>query len=57
MFSVHCPRHGTRVLLSERRIEGIDPVDDGLVVRWRCRCGQDGQFHTGRPRRRTDIPA
>ena len=23
MFSVHCPTHGTEVLLSERRIEAI----------------------------------
>ena len=57
MFSVHCPRHGSRVLLSERRIEGIDAVDDGLVVRWQCRCGERGRFRTGRPRVRPDIPA
>jgi hypothetical protein len=50
MFSVHCPAHGSRVLLSERAIEGIDRIETGLHVRWRCHCGERGVLRTGRPR-------
>jgi phage terminase large subunit GpA-like protein len=42
MFSVHCPTHGTEVLLSERRIESIDAVEAGHRMRWRCWCGTVG---------------
>jgi hypothetical protein len=55
MFSVHCPRHGSEVLLSERHILGLDPSDDHLTVRWVCWCGYHGSHNTGRPRRRTQI--
>ena len=27
MFTVHCPRHGSEVLLSERHIVALDPAD------------------------------
>jgi hypothetical protein len=43
MFSVHCPTHGTEVLLSERRIEALVPVEAGQLVRWRCWCGTVGE--------------
>lgn len=56
MFSVHCPRHGSEVLLSTRDIEGIDPTPTGIEVRWRCVCGHDGRTRTGRPRpRATEV--
>ena len=42
MFSVHCPTHGTEVLLSERRIVAITPTEDGQELRWRCWCGTEG---------------
>jgi hypothetical protein len=42
MFSVHCPTHGTEVLLSERRIESIDAVEGGHRLRWRCWCDTVG---------------
>ncbi len=51
MFSVHCPRHGADVLLSERRIEALVHRDDGIDVRWVCWCGARGSFTTARPRR------
>jgi len=51
MFSVHCPRHGSEVLLNERHILGIDSSDDNLTVRWECWCGHRGAHKTGRPRR------
>jgi hypothetical protein len=51
MFSVHCPRHGSEVLLNERHITAIDPSGDRLTVRWVCWCGYRGSHRTGRPRR------
>jgi hypothetical protein len=50
MFSVHCPRHGTEVLLNERRILGIDSSGDQMTVHWVCWCGQHGSHRTGRLR-------
>ena len=55
MFTVHCPRHGSEVLLNERRIVALEPDDDRLKVRWVCWCGYRGSHHTGRSRRRTAI--
>ena len=54
MFEVHCPRHGTRVLLSEGRIRGIANTETGIVVAWRCWCGLEGETRTGR---RRPVPA
>jgi hypothetical protein len=51
MLSVHCPRHGSEVLLSESRIRAIDTTRDGLTVRWECWCGHVGSHHAGRARR------
>jgi hypothetical protein len=51
MFSVHCPRHGSEVLLSESRIRAIDMTGDGLTVRWECWCGHVGAHRAGRARR------
>ncbi len=56
MFSVHCPRHGSEVLLNERHITAIDPSGDRLTVRWVCWCGYRGSHRTGRPRQ-PFIPA
>lgn len=47
MFSVHCESHGSPVLLTARNIESIVNDDDGMVVLWRCSCGQRGAFRTG----------
>jgi hypothetical protein len=47
MFHVFCEGHGRDVLLSERdvRLHNIDP---GILVAWRCPCGTEGSFLTGR---------
>jgi hypothetical protein len=50
MFDVHCHRHGRRVLLGERRILSITDDDAGIVVRYRCACGDLGELRTGRAR-------
>ncbi|MGH9136107.1 MAG: hypothetical protein ACRD0G_03550 [Acidimicrobiales bacterium] len=42
MFDVHCPQHGSRVLLGARSIEALTNTDHGVVVHWRCRCGATG---------------
>jgi len=52
MFSVHCPTHGTEVLLSERRIESVVSGEGGHELRWRCWCGTTGSTrvpHASRP--------
>lgn len=51
MFSVHCPRHGSEVLLGESRIIDIDNSGDRMRVSWVCWCGHVGSHHSGRSRR------
>lgn len=51
MFAVHCPRHGSRVLLDDRRILAIDNAARGVTVRWVCWCGYVGAHRTGRSHR------
>ena len=48
MFDVYCPRHGSRVMLTTRRIQRLDNDCEGLSVRFRCWCGYEGVW---RPRR------
>ena len=48
MFSIQCPTHGSEVLLTERRIRGIEPTAAGMRVRYECWCGHRGSFATGR---------
>jgi len=55
MISVHCPRHGSEKLLTERHITGLERSADGLTVRWVCWCGHHGSHRTGRPRKLTAI--
>ncbi len=52
MFSVHCPGHGTEILLPTRCIERLRNTDVGIEVSWRCVCGSHGSFMTGARRRR-----
>ncbi|HEY8526193.1 MAG TPA: hypothetical protein VIL48_14580 [Acidimicrobiales bacterium] len=55
MFFVHCPVHGSEVLLSERRIVGLDRTEDGVTVQWECWCGHRGSHRTGRARRHVNT--
>jgi hypothetical protein len=48
MFSAHCSQHGTEVLLTERRIISIEVEADTVLVRFRCRCGTEGEFRDPR---------
>jgi hypothetical protein len=48
MFTVHCPRHQSQVLLGPRAIEALVETTDGIALHWRCRCGARGTELTGR---------
>jgi hypothetical protein len=48
MFDVYCPRHQARVLLGSRSIETLTNTRTGVVLHWRCRCGERGVLHTRR---------
>ena len=50
MFSVHCPAHGCEVLLTDRRIEALVEIEEGIRLDWVCWCGERGSFVTGRRR-------
>jgi hypothetical protein len=49
MFDVTCHRHGHRVLLGNERIVSIANDETGILVRYRCWCGELGELRTGRP--------
>ena len=49
VFTIDCPRHGTAVLLSERRIRALRRSASGLEVDFECWCGHRGSFAAGRP--------
>ena len=50
MFSVYCDRHHSRVLLTTRHIRRLRNGPDGIDVLFRCTCGHEGVWHTGRTR-------
>jgi hypothetical protein len=41
MFSIHCPSHGSNVLLGRRRVRVVNTTD-GVALVWRCICGHEG---------------
>jgi hypothetical protein len=52
MFQATCHRDGRRVLLGNERIVSLVNDDAGILVRYRCWCGEVEELRTGRPRRR-----
>src|SRR5687768_16644675 len=42
MFTVHCDRHGARVILTNRSITGLVNTAAGIELHWRCPCGGEG---------------
>lgn len=48
MLAVHCPRHGCRVLLTERRIRALHNTPRGIVLEVECDCGERITLVTGR---------
>jgi len=44
VFSVCCPQHGRRVLLSAGDIRSLSPAPGGgFVIAYRCFCGYEGR--------------
>lgn len=48
MFTVHCARHGARVLIFSSGVERVRNTDKGIEVDYRCTCGHRGTWLTGR---------
>jgi hypothetical protein len=55
MFTVHCARHGTHVLLTWENIVAVVNGRDGIELEWECDCGQPGRLVP--PRRSVSTPA
>jgi hypothetical protein len=51
MFQATCHRAGRRVLLGNERIVSVVNDDAGILLRFRCWCGELEELRTGRPRR------
>ncbi|WP_213453788.1 hypothetical protein [Rhizomonospora bruguierae] len=50
MFTIDCPTHGARMLLTERRIRSLRNTDAGIVLEVECYCGYREAITTGRRR-------
>lgn len=58
MFDVFCERCESTVLLGPRRIVSLENTDDGIVLTYRCYCGEVDTDVLGRaPHRRTEHEA
>jgi hypothetical protein len=45
MFSVYCPRHQRRVLLTSAEIVSLSPAaGGGFDIGYRCFCGYEGRW-------------
>jgi hypothetical protein len=42
MFSVFCPTHNKRILMTRRNAISFWNTDNGPVIRWKCSCGHEG---------------
>lgn len=42
MFSVFCPTHDARVLMTRRNAVSFWNGPNGSVIRWKCGCGHEG---------------
>lgn len=47
MFVIDCPTHGSRVLLSERRVRALANTERGVLVVVECWCGTHVRLRTG----------
>jgi len=56
MFSVFCPIHDTRVLMTRRNVVSFWNGPHGPVIRWKCTCGHEGFLdHNGQTADCTDC--
>jgi nitrite reductase/ring-hydroxylating ferredoxin subunit len=42
MFSVFCPTHDSRILMTRRNAISFWNTADGSIIRWKCNCGHEG---------------
>jgi hypothetical protein len=56
MFAAHCPTEHRTVLLSERRIVGVELGPDTSTITFRCWCGAVGAVTDHRPGHRHLAP-
>lgn len=47
MFSVYCPRHDSKVLLTPRHIDRVVNTPTGVELHWHCPCGATGTLLSG----------
>ena len=55
MLAINCPRHGTAMLLTERRVRSIRNTANGIELTVECYCGHVETIHTGRARGRGQL--
>ena len=50
LFAVFCPSHETKVLMTEYNVTDVHNSPSGIEVHYRCSCGHEGVWETGRSR-------
>lgn len=50
MFTIECPQHDARVLVTETRIRSLRNTTDAIFLDVECWCGRYVTVRTGRPR-------
>jgi len=48
VLHVHCDRLGKEVLIWPGSVQGIQNTEQGMVVTYRCACGDTAQMVTGK---------
>lgn len=46
MFAIHCPRHGSRVMLTLDAVDSMTRHNGCLALTYTCTCGHRGQWHS-----------
>ena len=57
VFDIHCTACARRWLVTAGQVTGIVNDDAGIHVHYRCRCGADGVWLTGRTAREERVLA
>ena len=48
MFAIYCPKHASRVLMTERHIRSMRNTPHGILLDVECYCGTHVTIRTGR---------
>jgi hypothetical protein len=46
VFAIHCPRHGSRVMLTLDAVDSMTRHNGCLALTYTCTCGHRGQWHS-----------